>query len=71
MLSHDLIQAGDLCSEFLRADALATGARLVTTSKDLARIPSRVAEGLEVVEVHMVFGDPPALDAVLAPVGKP
>ena len=54
--------------EILRADALATGARLVTTAKDLARIPSRNAEGLEVLEVEMRFADPAALDAVLAPV---
>ncbi|MBT4711555.1 MAG: tetraacyldisaccharide 4'-kinase [Alphaproteobacteria bacterium] len=66
---HHPYTDGDL--ETLRADALATGARLVTTSKDLARIPSRIAEGLEVVEVHMEFADPAALDAVLAPVGKP
>jgi tetraacyldisaccharide 4'-kinase len=56
--------------ERLRADALTTGARLVTTAKDLARIPSRIAEGLEVLEVDMQFADPAALDAVLAPVMK-
>ena len=57
--------------ENLRADALASGARLVTTAKDLARIPSRIAEGLEVLEVEMRFADPAALDALLAPVLSP
>jgi tetraacyldisaccharide 4'-kinase len=56
--------------ETLRADALATGSRLVTTTKDLARIPSRIAEGLEVLEVDMKFSNLNALDAVLAPVLK-
>jgi len=56
--------------ERLRADALTTGARLVTTAKDLARIPSRIAEGLEVLEVNMQFADPAALDAILAPALK-
>jgi tetraacyldisaccharide 4'-kinase len=65
---HHAFTDGEL--ERLRADALTTGARLVTTAKDLARIPSRIAEGLEVLDVTMQFADPAALDAILAPVMK-
>lgn len=56
--------------ERLRSNALAIGARLVTTTKDLARIPNTIAESLEVLEVDLKFADPTALSAVLAPVMK-
>ena len=55
----------------LRSEANATGSRLVTTTKDRARLGGGAPEGLEVLEVRMVFSDPGTLDAVLAPVLSP
>lgn len=62
---HHAYSDGELVT--LRADALTTGARLVTTTKDRARLSPKSREGLEVLEVEMIFSDPGALDAILAP----
>ncbi len=66
---HHAYSDGELVA--LRADALTTGARLVTTTKDLARLSPRAREGIEVLEVEMIFSEPSALDALLAPVLTP
>jgi tetraacyldisaccharide 4'-kinase len=66
---HHAYSDGELVA--LRADALTAGARLVTTTKDLARLSSKAREGLEVLEVEMIFSKPSALDALLAPILTP
>jgi tetraacyldisaccharide 4'-kinase len=49
----------------LAARAAATGARLVTTEKDMARLPPDFAQAVYVVRVAARMSDPAALDALL------
>lgn len=51
--------------EALRAEAARAGARLVTTAKDLVRLPPELREGIAVLAVRLVFADRDALDALL------
>lgn len=46
--------------------AQAGGARLVTTEKDLVRIPADLRTRFETLAVRLAFADPAALDAILA-----
>lgn len=43
----------------------AGSARLVTTEKDLVRIPAGIRDRFEALKVRLVFDDPAALDAIL------
>lgn len=52
----------------LRTDAAQAGARLVTTAKDIVRIPPAKRDGIEVLEVEVSWREPAALDALLRPV---
>ncbi len=51
--------------EALRARAAILDARLVTTAKDLVRLPPALRTGVEVLTVGLVFADSEALDALL------
>jgi tetraacyldisaccharide 4'-kinase len=51
--------------EELKASARASSARLVTTAKDLARIPAALREGIECVAVRAVFADERALERLI------
>ncbi|HMD62501.1 MAG TPA: tetraacyldisaccharide 4'-kinase [Stellaceae bacterium] len=47
--------------EGLRRDAERAGARLITTAKDIVRVPSAQRAGIEVLEVQIRWPDPSAL----------
>jgi tetraacyldisaccharide 4'-kinase len=49
----------------LRAEAAAAGAVLVTTAKDLARLPPAERQGVTALAVRLVFADRDALDRLL------
>ncbi len=53
--------------EGLRRDAERSGARLITTAKDIVRVPSAQRAGIEVLEVEIRWPDPIALDRLFAP----
>ena len=55
----------------LRREAERAGARLVTTAKDWARLPTAERVGIEVLEVELRWHDPAALSVLLAPVLRP
>jgi tetraacyldisaccharide 4'-kinase len=52
----------------LRRDAERAGARLVTTAKDIVRVPPTLRAGIEVLEVEIRWSDPEALDRLMMPV---
>jgi tetraacyldisaccharide 4'-kinase len=51
----------------LRREAGAAGATLVTTAKDWLRLPPEERDGIETLAVELLWHDPAALDALLAP----
>jgi tetraacyldisaccharide 4'-kinase len=54
--------------EVLRRDAERLGARLVTTAKDIVRVPSPLRDGIEVLEVEIRWPDPAALSDLIEPI---
>lgn len=52
----------------LRGDAAREGAQLITTAKDIVRVPPSCRTGIEVLEVVVRWRDPAALDALLSPI---
>src|SRR6516164_6658907 len=54
--------------ERLRRDAERMGARLITTAKDIVRIPPVRRIGIEVLEVEIRWADPAALAGLMRPV---
>ena len=54
--------------EGLRRDAEHSGARLITTAKDIVRVPLVQRAGIEVLEVEILWPDPIALGRLLSPV---
>jgi tetraacyldisaccharide 4'-kinase len=54
--------------EGLRRDAERAGARLITTAKDIVRIPPGRRIGIEVLEVEIRWADPAALAGLMRPV---
>ena len=66
---HRPYRATDLAA--LRAEAARTGAALVTTAKDWARLPHTDRAGIAVLPVRLVFETPDALDALLVPLLEP
>jgi tetraacyldisaccharide 4'-kinase len=61
---HHRYGAGEV--EALLDAATRSGARLVTTAKDAARLPATLRARVEVLRVRATFADEPALDALLA-----
>ena len=55
----------------LRRDAERAGARLVTTAKDIVRLPPALRPGIEVLEVEIRWSDPEALDRLMMSVLRP
>lgn len=66
---HRPYRATDLAA--LRAEAARTGAALVTTAKDWARLQHTDRAGIAVLPVRLVFETPDALDALLVPLLEP
>ena len=62
---HHSFRAGEI--ERLRREAERTDAELVTTAKDLVRLPAELCRGIEVLEVAIRWQDPAAVAALLAP----
>ena len=54
--------------EGLRRDAERSGARLITTAKDIVRVPSAQRAGIDVLEVEIRWSEPIALDRLFEPV---
>ena len=54
----------------LKALAAESGARLITTEKDLVRLSAANAEGIEVVRVTVEWGDSAGMDRILSTVGS-
>jgi tetraacyldisaccharide 4'-kinase len=54
--------------EGLRRDAERAGAHLITTAKDIVRVPSAQRAGIEVLEVEIRWADPAALAGLIRPV---
>lgn len=63
---HRPYAAADL--DALRRDAAATGAALVTTAKDFARLRPNDRSGIDVLPVRLVFDVPDRLETLLAPI---
>ena len=63
---HYPFRAAEL--EGLRRDAERAGARLITTAKDIVRVPSAQRAGIEVLEVEIRWPDPTALARLFGPV---
>mgnify|MGYP001157062793 CR=1 FL=1 len=63
---HHPYSAADL--DGLRRRAEAAGARLVTTEKDIQRIPPASRDGIEVLTITLEWDDEAALDKLLQPV---
>ena len=53
--------------EALRRDAELSGARLVTTVKDIVRVPPAQQAGIEVLDVEVRWSDPNALARLISP----
>ena len=49
-------------------EAERAGARLITTAKDIVRVPSNQRAGIEILEVEVHWTDPEALARLLGPV---
>jgi len=60
---HHVYRPAELAA--LRAEAAAAGARLVTTEKDLARLPPAERRDVTALAVRLVFADRDALDRLL------
>lgn len=54
----------------LRRQAERQGARLVTTAKDIVRVPASYRAAIEVLEVEIRWRDPAALDDLIRPILK-
>jgi tetraacyldisaccharide 4'-kinase len=52
----------------LRRAADRAAAQLVTTKKDIVRVPPRLRSGIEVLEVEVSWADPAALERLMAPI---
>jgi tetraacyldisaccharide 4'-kinase len=52
----------------LHSDAARLGARLVTTAKDIVRLPPEARAGIEVLEVEIQWLDPAAIASLMTPV---
>jgi tetraacyldisaccharide 4'-kinase len=63
---HHRFRAAEL--EGLRRDAERAGARLITTAKDIVRIPPVRRIGIEVLEVEIRWADPAAFAGLIRPV---
>jgi tetraacyldisaccharide 4'-kinase len=63
---HHPFRAADI--DALRRDAERAGARLITTAKDIVRVPPALRAGIEVLEVEIRWSDPEALDRLMIPV---
>jgi tetraacyldisaccharide 4'-kinase len=63
---HHPFRAAEI--DALRRDAERAGARLVTTAKDIVRVPLALRAGIEVLEVEIRWSDPEALDQLMMPV---
>jgi tetraacyldisaccharide 4'-kinase len=63
---HHPFRAVDV--DALRRDAERADARLVTTAKDIVRLPPALRAGIEVLEVQIRWSDPGALDRLMMPV---
>lgn len=66
---HHPYRASDI--EQLHCDAERAQARLVTTAKDIVRIPPASRDGIEVLEVEISWRDPAALDELIRPIVGP
>jgi tetraacyldisaccharide 4'-kinase len=63
---HHPFRAAEI--DTLRRDAARAGARLVTTEKDIVRVPPALRPGIEVLEVEIRWSDREALDRLMMPV---
>jgi tetraacyldisaccharide 4'-kinase len=63
---HHPFRIGEI--DELRRDADQANARLITTAKDIVRLPPASRRGIEVLEVEIRWPDPAALDRLIAPV---
>jgi tetraacyldisaccharide 4'-kinase len=63
---HHPFRAAEI--DALRLAAERAGARLVTTSKDIVRVPPALRAAIEVLEVEIRWSDPEALDRLMMPV---
>jgi tetraacyldisaccharide 4'-kinase len=54
--------------EQLRNDAERVRARLITTAKDILRIPPAIRGGIEILEVEVAWRDPALLDELVSPI---
>jgi tetraacyldisaccharide 4'-kinase len=63
---HHPFRAAEI--DALRRDAERAGARLVTTAKDIVRVPPALRAGIEILEVEIRWPDPEALDRLMMPV---
>jgi tetraacyldisaccharide 4'-kinase len=63
---HHLFRAWEL--EGLRRQAERLGARLITTTKDIVRVPSARCAGIEILEVEIRWPEPVALTRLFGPV---
>jgi tetraacyldisaccharide 4'-kinase len=66
---HHRFRAAEI--ERLRRAAERDEARLVTTAKDIVRMPPRDRDGIEVLEVEIHWADPAALDQLIRPILGP
>jgi len=63
---HHLFRAAEI--DQLRRNAAHSGARLITTCKDIVRLSRELRAGIEVLEVEVRWLDPAALARLMAPV---
>ncbi len=63
---HHLFRAAEI--DLLRRNATHSGARLITTRKDIVRLPPELHEEIEVLEVEVHWLDPAAIAQLMAPV---
>jgi tetraacyldisaccharide 4'-kinase len=63
---HHQFRAAEI--ELLRRNASRSGARLITTRKDIVRLPLDLREGIEVLDVEVRWLDPAAVARLMAPV---
>jgi tetraacyldisaccharide 4'-kinase len=62
---HHPFSAAELAE--LYRDAERSGARLITTAKDIVRVPPALRAGIEVLEVELRWSDPEALTRLFCP----
>jgi tetraacyldisaccharide 4'-kinase len=63
---HHLFRGAEI--DLLRRRAAHSGARLITTRKDIVRLPPELRAGIEVLEVEVRWLDPAAIAQLMAPV---